>query len=650
MRREFAMPDVGEGLTEADILTWHVAAGDAVAVNQILVEIETAKAAVELPSPWAGTVGELLAQPGETVEVGAPIMAIETAEAATSPRFRRLPRGTGRRAEGGAKIGEAGADGRIATLVGYGPRPGSVTRRPRRRPNDRRPPRRLRAPGRRHPAELDTGRGRRLRAGSGPTWTGLVPLAKPPVRKLARDLGVDLRAVTGTGAGGVITREDVEAFGAAAREPAPARSAPAASPGGERREPIRGVRKATAAAMVASAFTAPHVTEFLAVDVTATMELRTRLRSTREYADVPLSPLAFVAKAVCLAARRTPEVNAHWDEAAGEIVYYDRVQLGIAAATPRGLIVPTIRDADTLSLRELAVALGELTATARAGRTPPSRPGRRHLHDHQRRGVRGGHRHPDPEPGRGGDPGRRGDQAGALGGRRRAGRAHRRPARAVLRPPAGRRRAGLPVPGRRRGPAHRSRARADLVIRPKRHRDVTPFAGATDAVSCVTGVCRSCCCTSWSRSWPWSLWARRSASAGRCWCCWPARCSGCGWPAARGCARRRPSPRAVTERQVAHVELTDGLLVAAGGVLLFLPGLVTDLAGLLLLLPPIRAVIRRRLVRAAEERAPQLRTARIRARGPVVDGELVDPPSQDSATTPLIIEGSAVRLGQDRAS
>jgi pyruvate dehydrogenase E2 component (dihydrolipoamide acetyltransferase) len=201
-----------------------------------------------------------------------------------------------------------------------------------------------------------------------------VPLAKPPVRKLAKDLGIDLRSLIGSGAGGVITREDVEAAAALPVESAPVGSARPAAPtvGGVRREPIRGVRRATAAAMVSSAFTAPHVTEFLAVDVTETMALRDRLRGTREYAEVKLTPLAFVAKAVCLAARRTPEVNASWDEAAGEIVYYDRVQLGIAAATPRGLIVPKVRDADTLTLRELAAALGELTATARSGRTPPA--------------------------------------------------------------------------------------------------------------------------------------------------------------------------------------------------------------------------------------------------------------------------------------
>ncbi|MHA6623860.1 dihydrolipoamide acetyltransferase family protein [Pseudonocardia sichuanensis] len=363
MRREFAMPDVGEGLTEAEIVSWQVQPGDTVTVNQVICEIETAKAAVELPCPYAGTVGELLARPGETIAVGTPIIAIETAAAggAASAGEARAGEAPAPRAgdEEGAKIGEAGADGRIATLVGYGPRPGSVTRRPRRtaeatppQPADERHSRRL---------GTDESAVRQVDQGAD---VGRVPLAKPPVRKLAKDLGVDLRSLAGTGSGGVITRSDVEA--AAAPAPAPA------AVGGVRREPIRGVRRATAAAMVSSAFTAPHVTEFLAVDVTATMALRDRLRATREYADVKLTPLAFVAKAVCLAAKRTPEVNASWDEAAGEIVYYERVQLGIAAATPRGLIVPKVRDADTLSLRELTGALGELTATARAGKTPPA--------------------------------------------------------------------------------------------------------------------------------------------------------------------------------------------------------------------------------------------------------------------------------------
>ncbi len=356
------MPDVGEGLTEAEVVSWHVAPGDSVTVNQIIVEIETAKAAVELPCPFAGTVGELLVESGQTVEVGTPIIAIETAEAGVLAAV----------SEGGAKIGEAGADGRIATLVGYGPRQGTVSRRPRRAPpapatsGASAPPAPAQvAPPAPETPPVDHG-------GDAVRDTDLVPLAKPPVRKFARDLGLDLRLIPGTGPGGVITRDDVQAFaaGSAAGAAAPAAVAPVSA--GVRREPIRGVRRATAAAMVSSAFTAPHVTEFLSVDVTATMALRDRLRGSRAFAGVKLTPLAFVAKAVCLAARRTPEVNASWDEAAAEVVYYDRVQLGIAAATPRGLIVPKVRDADTLDLLGLAGALGELTETARAGKTAPA--------------------------------------------------------------------------------------------------------------------------------------------------------------------------------------------------------------------------------------------------------------------------------------
>ena len=361
MRSEFRLPDVGEGLTEADIVGWRVAPGDTVAVNDVLVEVEGAKAAVELPSPFAGTVAELLVEPGTTVAVGTPIIAIETADAVPAD---------------GAAPPAPDTDGRIPTLVGYGPKTGATRRRARavsavtsrgRQQGDTADVQRQQGGIADIPAAAPAAAG----APSAPPApaaagapTALVPLAKPPVRKLARDLGVDLRAVTGTGTGGVITRDDVRAHtGRAAPEPV------AAGPG-VRREPVRGVRKATAAAVVASAFTAPHVTEFLAVDVTATMTLRERLRATREYADVPLSPLAFVAKAVCLALRRTPVLNARWTDE--EITYHERVRLGIAAATPRGLLVPSIRDADTLTLRELAQAVAELAATARAGATPPA--------------------------------------------------------------------------------------------------------------------------------------------------------------------------------------------------------------------------------------------------------------------------------------
>jgi pyruvate dehydrogenase E2 component (dihydrolipoamide acetyltransferase) len=202
------------------------------------------------------------------------------------------------------------------------------------------------------------------------------PLAKPPVRRYAKDVGVDLASVTGSGAGGVITRADVDAA-LAARDSGGTVvqgtfGAEGPPRGREQRIPIRGVRKHTAAAMVASAFTAPHVTEFLTVDVTRMMKLRARLAARPELADVKVSPLLFVAKALLLAVRRHPMVNSSWDEAAQEIVVKDYVNLGIAAATPRGLVVPNIKDAGRLSLAELAGALADLTATAREGRTAPA--------------------------------------------------------------------------------------------------------------------------------------------------------------------------------------------------------------------------------------------------------------------------------------
>lgn len=338
----FALPDVGEGLTEAEILSWHVAPGDTVTVNQIIVDIETAKAAVELPSPYAGVVSELFAEPGATVAVGTPIIAIDTgADTGTAPEGAIGP------APAGA-IGEEGPSGRIATLVGYGPRAATVARRPR--------------------------KAAQVSVAAAPS-PAAAPLAKPPVRKLAKELGVDLWTVLGSAAGGVITREDVErAAHVVDNAGSAARSGPESgteSGTGQRREPIRGVRKATAAAVVSSAFTAPHVTMFLTVDVTPMMELRARLKGQPRFRDVKLTPLAFAARALCLAVRRTPDVNASWDEATGEIVYFDYVHLGIAAATPRGLVVPKIRDADRMPLRELAVALDELAVSAREGRTAP---------------------------------------------------------------------------------------------------------------------------------------------------------------------------------------------------------------------------------------------------------------------------------------
>jgi 2-oxoisovalerate dehydrogenase E2 component (dihydrolipoyl transacylase) len=348
--KQFKMPDVGEGLTEADILRWVVKPGDTVAVNEIIVEVETAKAAVELPSPYAGVVAELHAAEGDTVDVGSPIITIDVggpSDAATTPAAPAEDRPQP------SVIGEDFPPERQSVLVGYGPRSSSgVRRRPRKQPPD--------TPSA-HPA-----------FNVAPTQppadapeTRHRVLAKPPVRKLAKTLGLDLATIEPTGPNGTVSRSDVE-------QAAAATTAPATASGRETRILIKGVRKHTAAAMVQSAFTAPHVTEFITVDVTPMMDLRERVAARPDFKDVKVSPLLFVAKAVMLAAKRTPEINASWDEAAGEIVLKHYVNLGIAAATDRGLVVPNIKDADQLSLVDLARAIAQLTETARAGKAAPA--------------------------------------------------------------------------------------------------------------------------------------------------------------------------------------------------------------------------------------------------------------------------------------
>jgi 2-oxoisovalerate dehydrogenase E2 component (dihydrolipoyl transacylase) len=358
--KRFNLPDVGEGLVEAEILSWHVAPGDTVTVNQIIVEIETAKAAVELPCPYAGVVTELLAEPGQTIDVGNPIIVIDVDPAGTStPAASNNGSGNGSSPVAATVGGDDSAEQVVATLVGYGPKQGATKRRPRKATTEA-----VTVPAPR-PVTPPPPKPKPVAAAG-----GYVPLAKPPVRKLAKELGVDLRTLADDGK--VITREDVErAAGTSTVDTAPA-GQEHRQPRGERRVPIRGVRRATAQAVSSSAFTAPHVTEFLTVDVTPMMELRAKLKENPAFRGVKITPLTFAAKAVCLAVRRTPDVNAVWDEDAGEIVYKDYLHLGIAAATPRGLVVPKVRDADTMSLRELATALEALTATARDGKTPPT--------------------------------------------------------------------------------------------------------------------------------------------------------------------------------------------------------------------------------------------------------------------------------------
>ncbi|NUR71178.1 MAG: 2-oxo acid dehydrogenase subunit E2 [Hamadaea sp.] len=357
--KEFNLPDLGEGLTEGEILKWLVNVGDVIELNQPIVEVETAKAAVEIPAKWAGKVVEIHHPEGTVVEVGSPIIAIDTDPSGSSASASAPAPASAQADPDAGLIGGPAPGGRTAVLVGYGPRTTEAKRRPRVSSAPAAPAEKVPAPT--APVAVEKP--------AAPVNGGASVLAKPPVRKLARDLGVDLTTIAGTGPQGSITRSDIEA--ARSTPAAPARVV-AGSLEREQRIPVKGVRKLTAANMVASAFTAPHVTEFLTVDMTRSMKALDRLRAQRDWRDVRISPLLMVAKAVLLAVQRHPMVNSTWDEAAQEIVVKNYVNLGIAAATERGLIVPNIADAQALSLRELADAMTDLVAVAKSGKTPPA--------------------------------------------------------------------------------------------------------------------------------------------------------------------------------------------------------------------------------------------------------------------------------------
>lgn len=389
---EFPLPDVGEGLTEAEIVSWKVKPGDTVTVNQVLVEIETAKSLVELPSPFAGTVTELLAEEGDTVEVGTPIIRVDSeggalelqAPAADTLGVVADPAAVGHVTERPATESsvteredaaapatptEPDADASGAVLVGYGSKGGHATTR-RRRPGA------VESAGS-NAAAAATDAARAGGAGvtparrpsSVPAASASPVIAKPPIRKLAKDLDVDIATVTATGLAGEITRDDVirQASQASVFRNIQTPEWPADR---EERIPVKGVRKAIATAMVQSAFTAPHVSVFSDVNATRTMEFVKRLKNSTDFAGVRISPLLVMAKAVIWAVRRNPTVNSSWTDK--EIVVHHYVNLGIAAATPRGLIVPNIKDAQNLSLLELAQALEQLTITARDGKTQPA--------------------------------------------------------------------------------------------------------------------------------------------------------------------------------------------------------------------------------------------------------------------------------------
>lgn len=387
MTTTFRLPDLGEGLTESEIVTWHVAEGDAVELNQILAEVETAKAVVELPSPYTGRIAALHAGAGQTVAVGAPLIDFEVAGAAS---------GTGGQPEDGATHGENGAhraepvtqvpddDGstaeersdseqgapehsaapgaaeasaddaappaqRQSVLVGYGPK---ITgdARPRRRPRS---------------FEV-TPYEREALPEDGAAASAAPVRAMPPVRALARRLGVDLRTVRPTGTDGLVSRADVQAV-ASGGQAQDAASAPAAPDGrASQRIPVTGLRKHTAQAMTDSAFTAPHASVQSTIDITATVDLLRRVRQQDKGGRSP-SFLSVVCRAILRAVQRTPGANSHFDAEAGQIEVFSHVNLGIAVATDRGLVVTSIDDAQDLEAAELTERIGTQAGRARDG-------------------------------------------------------------------------------------------------------------------------------------------------------------------------------------------------------------------------------------------------------------------------------------------
>ncbi|WP_054815598.1 dihydrolipoamide acetyltransferase family protein [Nocardia arizonensis] len=339
---EFRLPDLGEGLADAELLSWSVDVGDTVELNQTIGEVETAKAVVSLPSPFSGTVVELLAQPGDTVPVGAPLIRVRT-DLAIAP------------APSPAN-GTRDADGRGSVLVGYGPEAEQLTRR---RP----------APGtespvaQRNPPRRDAVTGRAA--------------ATPAARKLAKELGIDLWYIAGSGPQGAVTVEDVRASVPVSQPRVPAArppeqpAAPVRLAAREVGTPVEGIRKRIAGSMVVSARTIPQASTFVTLDFTPAAELLDHLRTTVAFTGLAVTPLALVAKAVVAALSDFPGMNATWDDANQQIVTKHYVNLGIAVATERGLLVPNLKEAQTLSLRDLCREIGWLAEMARSGSATP---------------------------------------------------------------------------------------------------------------------------------------------------------------------------------------------------------------------------------------------------------------------------------------
>ncbi|MBC7303611.1 MAG: 2-oxo acid dehydrogenase subunit E2 [Nocardia sp.] len=335
---EFRLPDLGEGLADGDLVSWAVAVGDTVELNQTIAEVETAKAVVALPSPFSGVVVELLAQPGDTVPVGAPLIRVRNDLEVSAPPT---------------------AQPRTDVLVGYGPE-----------------------------AEPSSRRGKSAPSMASSTPSTHRAAATPAARKLAKELGIDLWFVAGSGPEGAVTVDDVRSAVPVTQPRTPATTgaaAPTPSHGHvtdadglieptarEQRTPVTGIRKRTAAAMQASSRTIPQASTFVTVDCTASMELLDHLRTTASFEGLTLTPLALVAKAALAAISEYPGINTSWDEQNQEIVTKHYVNLGIAVASDRGLMVPNLKEAQSLSLRELCREISWAAETARSGNATPN--------------------------------------------------------------------------------------------------------------------------------------------------------------------------------------------------------------------------------------------------------------------------------------
>jgi pyruvate dehydrogenase E2 component (dihydrolipoamide acetyltransferase) len=363
---DFRLPDLGEGLEDGEIVSWLVEVGETVELNQALCEIETAKAVVEVPSPFAGTIIERNGEVGETLAVGALLVRIDrdggSAPPAIQPADDRAVEPTPSTSTG------LDADDEPPNLVGYGQREGSGRRRRR---------------------------GASSTSGNGEVRRDATVRTKPPVRKLARELGVDLAAIApGSGPGGIITRADVQAAASLTTATMPAATAPATRPpapltapaaptvagaGFRGRMPgeveqVQGIRRRIIEKMEQSRREIPEATCSRTADLTTLWEVRASLNSQAEEAGLPLrvTPFAFILRATVIALRRFPTLNASIDREAGQITLHEHINLGFAVDTDRGLIVPNIKNAERLGVREFADQVARLSAAARDGSIGPA--------------------------------------------------------------------------------------------------------------------------------------------------------------------------------------------------------------------------------------------------------------------------------------